>query len=278
MDKKLLLSLLFCCSLLVVHGQNLFLQGTFAVPRAIATAQDVQGNLYLATQQGQVHQFSTKGQKMGTFSPDELLSISSIQALPGLQLLVFDRTTQQIHWIDRFLTQTGSYALERDGKTGLIDAVAPAEGNGLWLVDGSQQRLLKRQFPEGDLIQSVPLNLATRSKENLRVSYLNEYKGKLYLYSPGSGFWIFDTMGNFEQTLELPDIKNLWLHEGRFYYMDKNLLCFMDLQTRAITKIPVLETRVEHVLVKGGHVWLLTADTAYHYVFMPASESTPVKN
>lgn len=272
-------SLLLCCLLPPAYGQKLLLQHSFAIPRAIAATQDVQGNIYLATQQGQVLQYSSKGKPLGTFRPDELLAISSLQALPGLQLLVFDRSNQQIHWIDRFLTHAGNYRLDQEGNAGFIDAVTQAEGNGLWLVDGSQQRLLKRQFPQGDLVQSVPLNLAARSADNLKISHAQEYKGKLYLYSPAAGFLVFDTMGNYEQTLELPGLKNLWMYDGSFYFMDKNLLCSIDLQTNALTKIPVLEANVAHVLVKDRQLWLLTQDTAYHYLMMAAStEAAPVKN
>lgn len=272
-------SVLLCCLLPLAYGQKLILQGSFAIPRAVAATQDVQGNIYLATQQGQVLQYNSKGKPLGTFRPDELLSINSIQALPGLQLLVFDRSNQQIHWIDRFLTHAGNYRLDQEGNAGFIDAVTQAEGNGLWLVDGSQQRLLKRQFPQGDQVQSVALNLATRSAEKLKISYLQEYKGKLYLYSPAAGFLVFDTMGNYEQSLELPGLKNLWMYDGSFYFMDKNLLCSIDLQTNALTKIPVLETNVEHILVKERNIWLLTPDTAYHYLMMAAStEAVPIKN
>lgn len=268
--KQLLFSsLLLCASLPMAYGQKLFLQGSFAIPRAIAATQDVQGNIYLATRQGQVLQYSSKGQPLGTFRPDELLSIHSLLALPGLQLLVFDKSNQRIHWIDRFLTHSGSYALGQDGKAGFIDAVAPAEGNGLWLVDGSQQRLLKRQLPQGELVQSIPLNLATRSAEDLKISYLQEYKGKLYLYSPAAGFLVFDTMGNYEQTLALPGLQNLWLHDGRFYFMQQNLLCYLDLQTQAVAKVPVPETKVEHILAKGGQVWLLSSSQANHYLLTP---------
>ena len=77
MNKILLLSTLFCLSLQFAWGQTLMLRGTFDVPKAVSVAQDVQGNMYLATQQGQVHQYNIKGLKTGTFSPDELLGISS---------------------------------------------------------------------------------------------------------------------------------------------------------------------------------------------------------
>lgn len=278
MSKILLLFTLLCLSLQPVWGQTLLMRGSFDVPKAVAVGQDVQGNLYLATQQGQVQQFSPNGQKGGTFSPDELLYISSLQVLPGMQLLLFDKTSQQLHWVDRQLTLTGSYALSSDRKSGFIDAVAAAESNGLWMVDGSQQRLIKRQFPGGELVLSVPLNLVTKA-DNIKITYLREYKGKLYLYSPGTGLLVFDTLGNYEQTLQLPTLDALWLEEGRFYFSQKHVLGYLDLQTHALVRIPILDTNIEHLLVKDKNIWMLAQGKAVHYWLIPPSgANAPAKN
>lgn len=270
MKKNLLLFILLGFCLLPTQAQTLLFQREFEVPKAIASTQDVQGNLYLATQQGQILQYSPKGPKMGAFSPDEMLYISSMQALPGLQLLLFDKARQHIYWVDRFLTLAGEHSLSGDQKSGLIDAVAAAEGNGLWMVDASQQRLLKRQFPGGELVLSVPLNLVTQAKQ-LEIAYMREHKGKLYLFSPEDGLLVFDTMGNYEQTLSLPQLQTLWLDEDRFYFTQRNVLGYLDLQTKALVRIPILDSSVEQLLVKDKHVWLLAQGKAVHYLLMPGT-------
>lgn len=275
MIKRLLLPAftVLCLAVLPASAQTLLLKQTFAVPRAVAVAQDVQGNLYLATQQGQVLQYSPKGQKLGTYSPDEMLSISSLQALPGLQFLIFDKANQQLHWLDRFLTQAGSYRLGTDGKSGFVDAVATAEGNGLWLIDGSQQRLIKQQFPGGEQLVSIPLNLVAKT-DQMKFNYLREYKGKIYLYSPTAGFLVFDALGNYQLTHDLPGLQSLWLDEGRFYFLQKNMLGFLDLQTNEVIRLPILEAKADHLLVKGNQLWIFQGGEAFNYLLMPPSKTT----
>ncbi|AHM60445.1 hypothetical protein D770_10940 [Flammeovirgaceae bacterium 311] len=251
-------------------AQTLLFKGSFAAPKAIATAQDVQGNLYLANQQGQVLQYSPKGQKLATFSPDEMLSISSLQALPGLQLLLFDRANQQLLWVDRLLTQAGSYRLSTNNNTGFIDAVAAAEGNGIWLLDGSQQRLLKQQFPGGEVAVSIPLNLVSGANaKQMKFNYLREYKGKIYLYSPTAGFLVFDAMGNYELTHDLPGLHSLSLDEDRFYFLQRNQLGYLDLKTHEVVRISLVEATPEHLLVKGRDIWIFSKGEVYHYLMMP---------
>lgn len=268
MHKKMMLVVLFSICLLPATAQRLLLQESFPIPSPTAVAQDVQGNLYLATQQGQILQYNPAGKKLGSFNPDELLYISSLQALPGLQLLAFDRTNQQLHWIDRFNTLAGSYAIGSDKNTGFADVVAAAEGNSLWLFDGGQMRLIKKQLPGGETTLSVPLNLVLK-EENLKFTYLREHKGKLYLYSPTAGLLEFDAMGNYQQTHLITGLDGLWLEENRFYFLQKNVLGYLDLQTKAVVKIPILEGKATHIMVKGGKIWLLEPGQAYHYLLMP---------
>lgn len=274
-NSKLLFFFLFLCFPFAAAAQKLLLQESFAVPNAMAAAQDVQGNLYLANPQGQVQQFGPSGKKLAAFHPDELLYINSMQALPGMQLLLFDRTSQQLHWLDRFLTKKGSYALNSDNSAGFIGAVAAAEGNSLWMVDESQQRLLKKQLPDGNLLLSVPLNLVAANAP-LNVTYLREYKGKLYLYSPDTGILVFDTLGNYEKTLKVPIVSDLWLEGSRFYFITKGHLCYLDLQTNELVLIPVLDTQVNKVLVKDNIVWLLSPQEANRYLLMPATAPAAV--
>ncbi|WP_224996817.1 hypothetical protein [Cesiribacter sp. SM1] len=270
------LALMVCVAVLPAPAQTLLFKGNFAVPKAVATAQDVQGNLYLATPQGQVIQYNGKGQKGVSFSPDEMLSISSLEALPGLQLLLFDRTNQQLLWVDRFLTQSGSYRLSADNNAGFIDAVAAAEGNGIWLVDGSRQRLLKQQFPGGELAVSIPLNLVAGSSQ-MKFNYLREHKGKIYLYSPTTGFLVFDAMGNYELTHDLPGLHSLSLDEDRFYFLQRNQLGYLDLKTHEVVRIPLVEASPEHLLVKGRDIWVFNKGEVYHYLMMPPAAAAQQK-
>jgi hypothetical protein len=270
--------LLSACLASPAAAQTLLHKETFSIPTPVAATLDVQGNLYLATGQGQVHQLNASGKKGGLFSPDDLLYINSLQAIPGLQLLLFDRTNQQLYWLDRFLTLKGNYSLQADGRQGhtrpghsrpgLIDAVSPAEGNGLWLVDGNQQRLLKLQLPEGEVLLSVPLNLVSTA-EKVAISYIREHKGKLYLYSKGSGMLVFDAMGNYEQTLKMPAVDDLQLEGGRFSFPRRGYLGYLDLDTKELIQIPVLDKGVRHILVKGSSIWLLGSGEANRYVLMP---------
>lgn len=273
----LLGALLLGASLLPGYAQKLLHQQSFPIPAASALAQDVQGNLYVATQQGQIVQFDLRGNKLKSFNPDEMLNISSLQALPGLQLLAFDKNNQHLFWIDRFQTLSGSYALTNDKDAGFADAVAAAEGNSLWLINGGQMRLLKKQLPAGELLLSVPLNLVSKSA-NLQFTYLREHKGKLYLYSPTAGLLVFDALGNYEQTHHLPELESLWLDENRFYFLQKNVVGFLDLQTHAITRMPIIEAKATHVLAKGNQLWILEPGQAHRYTLLPATENTPVQD
>lgn len=266
----ILAGLLLSCTLAApALGQTLLLRENFAIPAAVAAAQDVQGNLYLATSQGQVHQLDPSGKKLALFSPDEMLYPNSLQVLPGLQLMLFDRNSQQLYWLDRFMTVKGRHALNEGNQPGFVDAVAQAEGNGLWLVDGSQQRLIRQQLPGGEIQLSVPLNLVAKTGDKLAIRYLREHKGKLYLYSPSSGMLVFDNMGNYEQTLKMPAVQDLWLEGNRFYFIMKGYLGYLDLETKEVVQIPILDKDIRQILVKGSNIWLLGQEQAVRYVLMP---------
>jgi outer membrane protein assembly factor BamB len=165
---------------------------------------DAQGNIFIATPDGEIKKYTAAGQLLNTFSPQSANHFTVLQARSTMQIMAFDENNQQLLFLDRFLNPVSSIELPFR-ELGYVSALTLAAGNTLWVADASAGKLRQWRFDTGQLLLSLNLNQLINAAA-LNIQALREYQHKLYLFSPGH-VYVFDQLGNFEQEFAIPPIE-----------------------------------------------------------------------
>lgn len=220
----------FFCLPIPIFAQNLILVDSFALPKAELAAADKYGNFYIADPQGNLHQYDSTGKFLVNFSPEKVGSISLLEARQSVRVFVFYRDFQQIIWLDRFLKKIESYDLE-NMDLGFVRLVAPSPDNRLWILSDSDFSLLKYDPRTRQTLFKIPLQWALPPADYDFI-YLTEYQNLLFLQDRNGKLLVFDNLGNYRQTFELPT-ETTWISfwKNGFYYLEKNRLKSTDFYT-----------------------------------------------
>lgn len=244
--------LTFFCFPISIFAQNLILADSFDLPKAELAAADKYGNFYIADQQGNLHQYDSTGKFLLNFSPEKVGSISLLDARQTVQIFAFYRDFQQIIWLDRFLKKIESYDLE-NMDLGFVRLVAPSPDKRLWILSDSDFSLLKYDPRTRQTLFKISLQWAL-PPANYDFIYLTEYQNLLFLQDRNGKLLLFDNLGNYRQTFELP-AESSWISfwKNSFYYLEKNKLKSTDFYTSQ-TEIQLLPAVfLEKILWAGNY-------------------------
>jgi hypothetical protein len=174
-------------------------------PKTILTAIDHisisrQGNVFAATEKGDVLMLDSTGKTIQNFSPRRPARIHLLEAWNGLRIFAFNRDFQNYFILDRFLLSDGPSSIER--AQGYARLMAPAQDGNIWLLDEASFELRKTEMSSGRVLFSTPLNLILQGRP-YEFSFMREYQNQLYLADKQGPVLVFDLNGNFRQKLPL---------------------------------------------------------------------------
>lgn len=191
---KSILFLLFFPGLLFSQEQKLVLKGTDHISLSR------QGNVFAATEKGDVLMLDSMGNQLQHFSPRLTARIHLLEAWNGLRIFAFNRDFQNYFILDRFLLSDGPASLNRE--QGYARLMAPSQDGNLWLLDEASFELQKINLSNGQLLFSTPLNLILQGK-SYDFSFMREYQNQLYLADKLGPALMFDLNGSFNKKLPL---------------------------------------------------------------------------
>ncbi|HEX8349333.1 MAG TPA: hypothetical protein VF598_05185 [Hymenobacter sp.] len=231
---------------------------TIKLARPGAASLDRRGNLYIADEQDNIHQYGPDGQALNTYSPPQPGHTAQIEAWNSAKILVFYDDRQEILLLDRFMTSIAQVRLT-DFLDGSIRVATLAPDDRLWLFNESDLTLRQFDPTPQRLTLSTPLDLIIgRSKPDFR--FLRQYQNNLYLVDRTSGIFVFDNLGNYRKKLPFTGLSTIGFRGDELYYLVDNQLHYFQLYTFTERQqpLPAAVADVRQVLIGDQYAYVIT--------------------
>jgi hypothetical protein len=250
-----LITLLTCASTV---AQQLTLLKEISIANPVAVSADRYGNIIVGDAKGNVHKYDSTGVLLQTFSSPNTTNISSIEAWPSLQILIFYRDVQQFSILNRFLTPTILSAPIHQEVAGFARAATLGSQENIWLFDDIELSLKNYNLATKKTDTNTPLSLILGDAE-YAVNFMREYQNNLYVNDRNSGILVFDNLGNYKKKLPFADLTYFSFLENELYFLKDNTVYLFNLYTLSERqfKLPA-GASYKYCLFSGKRIFLFT--------------------
>ncbi len=221
------------------------------------------GNVFLV-KENEIIKYLSNGNYFNRYSNLKLGTITSVDALNPLRLMLFYKDYQQLIFLDNQLSQKSDpVSLEKLGYE-QTELVCVSANNGIWLFNKANNELvrfdeqLKQIASTGNLKQML-------QTEELKPNFLIEHNGNVFLNCPELGIYVFDIFGTFSKIISLKNLKNFQVNENIIYFLKDNQLCSYNykLFEEACKSFPI--SKLSSAAYYKNKVYLSNKDSLFVY-------------
>lgn len=267
MRLKFMLLLLSLSLSITLPAQELKHLRSFAIEEPEAVSADTQGNIFIASADGEIKKYSAEGKLLNTYSPQSASHFTALQARSTMQIMAFDENNQQLLSLDRFLNLASSIPLP-EHETGFVSALAWAAGNTIWLADANARQLRQWRTDTRQFTLSLNLNQYINAPA-LEIKELRDYQHKLYLLS-AENIYVFDQLGNYERQFAIPPIKAITFMGDQLIGLDDRKLVAIHLYSGEEQTFLLPDKQdYSQLLYSKGELYLFSRKEADVYRPMP---------
>ena len=255
MRAKIIIAICLLLSYLDIQGQELTQIASVALKhKAVQVSIDRQGQVYIASDNGDVDRYDAKGELAYHFSPDTKGNVSLIEAWQGLRTFVFYRDFQQYLFLDRFLTSPNRLNLDNDFSR-YYQLATIAGDNNLWLVDQQELSLKKLDIDLYEFLIETPFNL-NLDPDDFELSYIREYQNLVFISDKTSGVLVFDNLGNYLETLPLTGLNYFSFSGNELLGLDaEGQLRLIDIYTKKEREISLPDLSYQFILMENRRLY-----------------------
>lgn len=226
---------------------------------------DTKDQIFASTIAGDIYLFSSEGKQLNLFSPARQGRLNQLEAAWTVNIFSFSSDLQEYRILDRFLNplNESSFILT---EVNLAKAATIGNNNVIWVWDESDLSLKSMDYLRNLVIQSQPLNLILKS-ENLAVTEIREFKNRLFMNLPESGFFIFDNQGNLLKKLDVKTNQRLCFYKEHLIWLDQDRLISTSISTGENKELATLQiSDFKYLQVGQGRLAIISKDklTLYH--------------
>lgn len=174
--------------------------------RVVSASTDRQGNLYIASNNGDIDRFDKDAGLAYHFSPDKKGNATLMEAWQGLRTFVFYRDFQQYLFLDRFLNNSTPFDIG-NGLSTYFEMGTIAGDNNLWLIDQQELTLKKLDIEISEFLIETPFNL-NLDPDDFELTFIREYQNLLFISDKSSGVLVFDNLGNYLENLPITGLNH----------------------------------------------------------------------
>jgi hypothetical protein len=247
-------------------AQQLSLLKQVSVETPVAVSADRYGNIFIGDTKGNLHKYDSTGILLQTFSSPNIANISSIEAWPSLQVLIFYRDLQQFSILNRFLTPAVLPSSLNQELVGFARAATLGSQENLWLFDDTDLSLKNYNLATKKITSSTPLSLILGDTE-YAVNFMREYQNNLYVNDRNTGILVFDNLGNYKKKLPFAELTYFNFFENELYFLKDNTISLFNLYTLSERQIKLpTGTSFKYALFSGSKLFLFTKKTFTIYL------------
>lgn len=228
---------------------------SFQLPFAIdKIANDRQGNLYFTSREGVVEKYNTKGELLYHFSPPLKSAAAILAAWQGLRVFLYYDGPQQYLFLNRFLTESEIYSLQRFELSSFAGMATLSADNNLWLINDRDLILRKVDLNSGEVLLENKLNLSL-DLSRLSATHLREYQNKLVISDIKEGILIFNNLGIYLETLPIYGVRHFSFSGDHLVYFKEGALFMHDLYQQAEESVELPANDYKNALLQNGVIY-----------------------
>lgn len=208
------------------HAQNILIKEIdISAPTEVSV--DRNGNIYLATFDGDIIKYDPALKTMQVFSPPSPNTTNILEAWQGLRIFSFHQELQIYRLINRNLSLHEDYSFPPD-LIGFAEVATPTFDNNLWVIDQTDFSLKKLNIIQTRAASVTPLNLILNPDE-YEILHFKEYQNRLFMSTRQMGILIFDNLGNFMKKYPFSGIEYFNFFGDEIYFIHENQLMTINL-------------------------------------------------
>jgi hypothetical protein len=216
------------------------------------SSKDRNDNLYIADVRGSIYQYDKKGNQLNLYSTKQLGQIYLLESWQGLRTFAFYQDLQEYLITDRFLSNERTYNLSPGAYVRLATL---SQDLNLWVL--GEDNLVLQKLSASD--QSIIIENQWSNEfagEELNITYLKEYKNRLYLLDENRRVIMFDNLGNYITQIEIEGIRTI-------SFTDQNLIAN---QGKSILKVDLNSLKKERIELPDIADQLYIIDGTYYLI------------
>ncbi len=234
---------------------------SFQLPfKPIACSIDRQGSLYFASTEGIIEKYDQSGKLLYHFSPQKKATPSLIEAWQGLRVFVYYEAFQEYIFLNRFLTDTERYKLERFNLSQFNGLATLSADNNLWLVNNNTLTLSKIDLESGETLLENVLTLTLPSK-TIQPTFIREYQNLLFISDKQQGVLVFDNLGNYMETLKLKGLQFFSFQSNEIVATLVNKIVVMDIYKKTKREISTANLSYQFVFMENNQLIAVSGNT-----------------
>ena len=193
---------------------------------------DLQGNIYLSTQQGSIIKFDSSYHELVSFATDKVIPITSIDVSNRFRIFGFYRNNQSYIILDQNLRLLNENRMDPQ-IIGNGVAACYASDQTIWVFDDLDFSLKKFNPSLNQVVINIqlPLLLGTNSYS---IAQVEEHQNRIYVNNPEDGIYVFDSFGNFLKKLEISTEHVFKIFREELYFVDQSMVKVIHIYTNEI--------------------------------------------
>jgi hypothetical protein len=223
------------------------------------------GNSFLLNKD-QLTKYRENGTLFRTYSNKGLGTITSIDALNPLKIVVFYQDFSKVVFLDNTVTENGFPIQLQDREWEQTSLVCASYDNGIWLFDQVQFSLIRlnQQLQVTTQIKNLNqiLNLA------LQPVFMMEHENYLYMSIPEIGIFQFDIFGTYIKTIPIKGLNKFQVFNNILYYSNTlGVLNAYSIKTLQESTIQLPISNYSDLRMEKSRLYLLHNDSLSVYKF-----------
>jgi len=248
------------------HWQDIKWEKIWSIPiKGNKLFTDNLGNSFLLNKD-QLTKYRENGTLFRTYSNKGLGSITSIDALNPLKIVVFYQDFSKVVFLDNTISENGFPIQLQDREWEQTSLVCASYDNGIWLFDQVQFNLIRlnQQLQVTTQIKNLNqiLNLA------LQPVFMMEYENYLYMSIPEIGIFQFDIFGTYIKTIHIKGLNKFQVFNNILYYSNTpGVLNAYSIKTLQESTINLPISNYTDLRIEKSRLYLLHNDSLSVYQF-----------
>ncbi len=182
-----------------------------------------------------IEKYNAAGKLLFSFSSTNASSITKIDVLNPLRILVFYKDINQVHFLDNTLSETGIIINLADVELEQANFVCNSANKGLWVYNPQNIELLHLSNDLSILSKTGNLSILLRSE--ISPTKLFEFNNQLYLCNDKS-LLVFDNFGTYQKSIPI-ECTNCFMIETDIYNVSNDSISTYNFKEKITNKQPI---------------------------------------
>lgn len=242
----------------MAEAQSAKVVGSFNISfDPIAASIDQQGFFYFASNEGVIEKYNKEGELLYHYSPQKKAKPTLIESWQGLRVFIYYQAFQEYLFLNRFLTDSERYNLQRFNLSQFSGLATLSGDNHLWLMNSNTMMLSKLDIDSGETLLENILSLSL-TVTDFSPAFIREYQNLLFIADQKNGILVFDNLGNYMEKIGGESIDFFSFHKNNLIIAKEGQIVLIDIYSKQKREIGTAHLSYEKVFMENNQFFALS--------------------